>query len=91
MLFTSLPYGKPMPWSERKKFETRMSVNTEVLCVSISNAKVTFKCTFNLIKECTNYRFASRTQMQIKQYFQSKIVNGSRGAHKPNEVCVQRF
>ena len=30
-----------------------MNVSNAVLCRSISNAKVTFKCTFNLIKECT--------------------------------------
>ena len=30
-----------------------MNVSTAVLCGSISIAKITFKCTFNLIKECT--------------------------------------
>ena len=78
-----------MPWSERKMLETWMGMNTVVLCVSISNAKVKFKCTFNLIKERTKHTIASRSQMQIKQYFQ--IVSGSRGWHKLNEVCVPRW
>ena len=48
---SSLPYGKEMPWPERKVFETWTGVNIVVLYVSISNAKVTYKCTLILIKE----------------------------------------
>ena len=43
--------------------------------------------------ECTTYkdRFASRTRIQITQWFQGEIDNGSRGVHKSNEIYVQRL
>ena len=77
MLFTSLPYDKAMPWLECKAFETLMGVNSVVLCEPISNARVTFKRTFNVIKESTKYIFTNRSRIQIQEEFQCKIVSGS--------------
>ena len=74
-LFTSFPCGKAKRWLERNVFKTSMSVSFVVLCMSISNASVTFKCRLNVIKDCTRCRNPSRTQIDITQKFQCENEN----------------
>ena len=47
ILFSSLPCGKAMPWSERRVFEAYRDVCTAMLCPSILNSQVTLTCIKN--------------------------------------------
>lgn len=67
--FTKSTLRQGNTWSECKVFETWMNVSNALLCGSISNAKVVFTYTFNLIIRVHADRFVGRTRIYIKHQF----------------------